>query len=469
MQSFSPYAVPENQRPQWKVGEELAASAFVGITLFLVVENLFEIVRLFKKRQGLYFWSMIVGTCGCAVDTLGIILKYLTPHSAIWALYTLCMLAGWSMYALSQLLVLYSRLHLVTHNARAQRCILVVILSTVLWIMLPTWVVVWPAYDTDPMVSSLWSPRDAIVERYTQIGSTLVECVVSGVYIHSLILLLRFKTSVRQRRVLLDLLYVNILAIAFDVLTIILVYLNQLGSSHPIQTFSYALKLRLEFVTLNQLMAVAARGLNRETFEEKRYHHTSQQDSFSAELRRFGEAYPTSSSDPKSESAGQVETRQVPNREDPSKQSLQISVPSPVLSRGHHLSTSVSSDKALPPPPPRPAPHTSPKGDLSEKSLQLPESPILKAEDPPPHRRRIKAALRSVRPRSWRDPDSTESRPLSRHGGEIGGRERERQPRRLTYNDEEEEQEEEIGLHMWENRGKVILEVPWFKNPAQGA
>lgn len=304
------------------------------------------------------------------------------------------------------------------------------------------------------------------MERYTQIGYTLVEFIVSGVYIHSLILLLRLKTSVRQRRVLLDLIYVNILAIVFDIITIILVYLNQLGSSHPMQAFSYALKLRLEFVALNQLMAVAARGLNRETFEEKRYHHTSQQDAFSAELRRFGEADPTSS-EQKSESEGQVETRQVPNREDPSKQSLQISMPSPVLSRDHHPSTSASSDKALPPPPP----HAAAEGEPSESSLQLPESPILKAGDPPLHRRCMKAALRSVRPRSWRDPDSTESRPLSRHGGDIGGREgerkRERQPRRLTYNDEEEE--EEIGLHMWENRGKVILEVPWFKNPAQGA
>ena len=347
-------------------------------------------------------------------------------------------------------------------QCKAQRCIFVVVLSTVLWIIIPTWVVVWPAYDTNPKISSLWSPRDAIVERYTQIGYTLVECIVSGVYIHSLLSLLRFKTSVRQRRVMLDLIYVNVLAVAFDVLTIILVYLNQLGSSHPIQAFSYALKLRLEFLALNQLMAVAARGLHRETFEEKRYHHTSAQDTFSAELRRFGEPSPTSS-EQKSESEGQIETRQVRNREDPFKRSLQISMPSPVLSRDHHPSTSTSSDKALPPPPQR----GSADRELSESSLQPPESPILKAEDPSPHRRRIRAALRSVRPRSWRDPDITESRPLSSHGGVIGGRERERERhrRRLAYDDEEEE----IGLHMWENRGKVILEVPWFRSSTEDA
>ena len=30
--------------------------------------------------------------------------------------------------------------------------------------------------------------------------------------------------------------------------------------------------------------------------------------------------------------------------------------------------------------------------------------------------------------------------------------------------DEDEDEEEEIGLHMWENRGKLILDVPWLKN-----
>ena len=26
-----------------------------------------------------------------------------------------------------------------------------------------------------------------------------------------------------------------------------------------------------------------------------------------------------------------------------------------------------------------------------------------------------------------------------------------------------EEDEEEIGVHMWEKRGKLVMEVPWFK------
>ena len=114
---------------------------------------------------------MQLGTLACAVDAIGVILKYLEPHSShIWPLYTLLLLVGWSIYAPAQLLVLYSRLHLVKESYRLQRWVLIKITPTIFLITIPTWIVVWPAYDPDPKISSIWSPRDAIVERYNQIG-----------------------------------------------------------------------------------------------------------------------------------------------------------------------------------------------------------------------------------------------------------------------------------------------------------
>ena len=163
MPSTSPYAVAESEPPQWRPGEEIGASVFVGMALYLVLETLFEIVRLFKKRQGLYFWSMLAGTIGCGVDSLGVILKYLAPHRNAWAFYTLCLLVGWSTYSVAQLLVLCSRLHLVNQSTRARRFSYAITLSTILTATVPTWVVVWPAYNIDPKISSIWSPRDVSI------------------------------------------------------------------------------------------------------------------------------------------------------------------------------------------------------------------------------------------------------------------------------------------------------------------
>lgn len=55
------------------------------------------------------------------------------------------------------------------------------------------------------------------------------------------------------------------------------------------------LKFKLEFVVLNQLMAVAARGMRKQTYEEKRYHNLTATDTFSAEARRWDDG-PTNKS-----------------------------------------------------------------------------------------------------------------------------------------------------------------------------
>ena len=122
------------------------------------------------------------------------------------------------------------------------------------------------------------------MERYSQLAYTLIETIISCLYIWSLLKLLRLKATVRQRRVMWDLIFVNALCIALDTITIVLVYVNQPQLDHPAQVFSYILKFRLEFVVLNQLMAVAARGIHCETVAEKRYHHNSTDDSIGGTL-----------------------------------------------------------------------------------------------------------------------------------------------------------------------------------------
>jgi len=144
----------------------MAAAAFIGAAIYIVIDLNVGIFRIFKKRRGLYYWSMQLGTLFCLVDALGVILKFLAPNTKhIWGLYTALLLCGWTVYAPAQLLVLYSRLHLVNDNHKTQRWVFYMIISTFFFLIIPTWVVVWPAYDPDPKVSSLWSPRDAIVER----------------------------------------------------------------------------------------------------------------------------------------------------------------------------------------------------------------------------------------------------------------------------------------------------------------
>lgn len=246
MVSTSPYSLVQSEPIKWRPQEDRVASAFVGITFFLFLETLFEIFRVFKKRRGLYFWSLLTCVLSTAIVNIAIVLKYLTPGTKhIWALYTLMALVGWTCYSLGQLVVLYSRLHLVADSPRLGRWVLYLICACAFLFVIPIWIVVWPAWNIDKQLTTRWSAPDGIVERFTQLGFTLAETTVSGVYIHALLRLLNYKPTVRQRRVFLDLVYVNVITIALDITSTALVYLNQTGVSHPVQTFSYILKFRL--------------------------------------------------------------------------------------------------------------------------------------------------------------------------------------------------------------------------------
>ncbi len=342
--------------------------------------------------------------------------------------------------------------------------------------------------------------------RYNQIGFTLVEITLSGIYIWSLLGLLNLKASVRQRRVMLDIIYVNVIIVSLDIIVVVLVYLNQTGISHPMQTFSYALKLKLEFVVLNQLMAVAARGVQRANFEERRYHHSSATDPFSAECREWDKK---TSDLPKEEGKGPRQE----NHELSHSGSLQITLPSPTVSKHDRRQSNMAGhDEAASPRPKRDADNslrdksrnrTYDQERIEENVFEMDEnlqpdsfldvddndtdairhkpseafsgdtlrSPAPRTASPPSYTRRLKEAKDQVL-RPTRSPSSRRG-----HDRLVTGNER-KPPHKARFRKSipknarfvhEEDEEEEIGVHMWENnRGSLVLEVPWFRSKVEG-
>lgn len=337
---------------------------------------------------------MLLGTWGCLINAIAVVLRFFVPNpDRLWPLYTLFILAGWTIYAPAQLLVLYSRLHLVNQNRRVQRWVLIMIVVVASLMIIPTWPLVWQAYNPyNARLSALYSPREAIVDRCTQLGYTIAESIIGGIYIWSLTKLLNLKASVRQRRVMTDLIYVNVIAVCLDVLTVVLVYLNQTGISHPIQAFSYILKLKLEFLVLNQLMAVAARGVQKESFAERRYHHPS---------ATSGEKASSAAASSETSRWG-LDSRDEPSRHGSARARLVVA-PSPTLSRAQGTSHDSGPENT----------HGYAHGGR------------------------------------WPVKGSVKKRGAGDHGSA------------------EEDEDEDIGVHMWEKRGKLVMEVPWFMTECQ--
>lgn len=415
---YSVYSIYQAQQPEWLPGEELAATAFLSMTFLLVVEINVQIHHAFKRGKGVYFWAMQIGSVGCFVDALGTLIKYLLPHSMrLWVLYTLFATVGWAVYTVAQLAVLYSRLHLVMQHEGIQVLVFWMIVTISPILIVTDWTTTWPSYNPEGDMSQRWSPAQAVVERICQLGFTGVEIVINVVYAVGIFALLRRRPTVRQRRVMLDLIYVNALAVLFDILNIVLVYLNRVGVSHPVQTFSYTLKLRLEFITLNQLMAVAARGVYRETFEEKRYHNPSFDD--------------------RNRSRSRIkETKDYPQHRSSNTTPLsspQMYIPPPIVLSATRTQFSTDTPSVT---------YTSTRHRTRRQLTTWPtRSNRSFLESRPPRSRLVRRSRNVHQSLPW---NSSGTRP------------------NLRSLDDEPDPDEEIGLDMWEKRGDNVLEAPWF-------
>src|SRR5437667_5723029 len=105
----------------------MTIAAFFAISCYNVIEITFFIFNYFKRRNGLYFWSMLIASFGILVHSLGEFLRLfaLAPNLPMSVL----IMIGWYAMVTGQAVVLYSRLHLVVHNKRKIRWVLIMIIT----------------------------------------------------------------------------------------------------------------------------------------------------------------------------------------------------------------------------------------------------------------------------------------------------------------------------------------------------
>ena len=270
MSAYSIYDGIHGLVPEATLTEVGFISAFMALSLWLVLEFHVQVFRFFKKRSGLYFWSLLILSWGVLLHSIGYLLNWFAPDCP-WQVYALMDAIGWSMLVTAESLVLYSRMHLVTRNHKVHRFVLGMIIFTALFVQIPNWCISIPAVDRDPAISAIWSPRDSIETRIQQVAFLLQEGIISSMYIWYTGKLLKPNIQIRERKVMLDLIFVNAAVIVLDVVVIILAFTNQHLVKEPLQNLSYALKLKLEFFVLNQLLEVSQDGFSSRSGKKSRY------------------------------------------------------------------------------------------------------------------------------------------------------------------------------------------------------
>lgn len=160
-----------------------------------------------------------------------------------------------------QAFVLYSRLHLVVRNQRTLNLVLAMIIINGFCLHTPTIIFTIGSNSTN---AAFWAPMYNTMERIQLAIFCVQEVIISTIYIMATVRLLGSIYHSKTRTVMLQLILVNSICLGMDVILIGLEYSNNYVGETSVKPMIYAIKLKLEFAVLNQLMSLTRAGFTEE-------------------------------------------------------------------------------------------------------------------------------------------------------------------------------------------------------------
>ncbi|KAL4869251.1 hypothetical protein BDV12DRAFT_185310 [Aspergillus spectabilis] len=221
----------------------LLSVAFLAVAAYNTLELVFWIFSFFKRRQGLYFWSILTATLSVGVfiiiTTLSFFKKapFIVPAIGTAFCYP-CLLTA-------RLLVLYSRFHLITQGRT---------LRFVFWLIIISSILVFIPFTTTLLGLSGGDMRFQrpfeFIEDYTILAAIARELVVYGIYIFEAFRQLRPIMLVKDRAasiVFVHLILVNAAVIVLDAFMFVMICVRESGMGLTFSCVAHSIKLKLEF------------------------------------------------------------------------------------------------------------------------------------------------------------------------------------------------------------------------------
>ena len=215
-----------------------------------------KVLTTFKRRNTLYFWSILVTSWGIMSHSLGIILKWFVGSCPWWVNTAFASFGWWGMVT-GQSLVLYSRLHLVVRDDRVLKGVLILVITDFCIFQVPTTILTFGSNTPDPgAFLSVYN----VYERIQLVVFTLQELLISIIYIRAALKILLPSDPTEIRSTKKFLIWMNVLCIVLDIAFVCEVYSGEWVYKTGTQSLAYAIKLTIEFVVLNKLMDVYRLG-----------------------------------------------------------------------------------------------------------------------------------------------------------------------------------------------------------------
>ncbi|KIX94005.1 uncharacterized protein Z520_10342 [Fonsecaea multimorphosa CBS 102226] len=228
---------------------------FLGLSLYNAVELQVLIFGTFKKFRGLYFWSLLISSIGIVPYSIGFLFKYflILKHQKWFSLLLLSI--GWYPMITGQAVVLYSRLHLLLTGGRRDK-----ILKWTKWMIIVDAICLHIPTTVLTIGSNIDTHTEAFVDGYNVMekvqmcGFFLQEVILSSIYIIEAIRILRSSVQMNTKRLMYQLLAINVLIITLDLGLLGL----ECASLYILETITkpafYSIKLKLEFAILGKLV-----------------------------------------------------------------------------------------------------------------------------------------------------------------------------------------------------------------------
>lgn len=244
--------------------------AFTAIAWYNVIELNVIIQMTFKRRKGLYFYSLLVASWGIAVYALASIMKLYQAWQNNYVSVTFITI-GWYAMVTGQSLVQYSRLHLVFHDHHKIKWVLWMIIINVFLFHVPTTVMTFgvsqiqlslrctlaDSLQTNSPLVDMFSTPYSVMEKIQMTAFTTQESIISGLYVYKTRWILSHTLQKsHSRRVMMQLIIVNALIILMDLTILGTEYANQYEIETTYKGALYSVKLKLEFAVLGQLMSL---------------------------------------------------------------------------------------------------------------------------------------------------------------------------------------------------------------------
>jgi hypothetical protein len=243
------------------------------IAVWLAIDLIFQLHVTFRRWGGMYYWTVLCTSIGIGIHAGMLIVKafnHLTKGEEIAV--TIILKIGDIMNQTGFSLVLYSRLNLVLRtstNPRYLRWILMFILVGSFLVNTPLLI-----FNIGVKVAlpngKEWFARNMIAERVLVLWFTIQEVALSTLYTWTTASLikstrLKHQSAKTRRNLLLFMIAAQLTTFLADVSMVVLIF-TSLSYKMYLHPFFFGIKLKVEFMALNQLQSLVQPNVNLFTF-----------------------------------------------------------------------------------------------------------------------------------------------------------------------------------------------------------